>query len=76
MNAYKNSIFDFYKSKVLNEAGKPNLVKHNAFMKDYEKILKVFFNRAEFNQIKRIGGLQKNIEKTNKLCQTNTKRIK
>ena len=27
-------------------------------MKDYEKILKVFFNRAEFDQIKRIGGLK------------------
>ena len=66
MNAYKNSIFDFYKSKVL-EKGKPNLVKHNAFMKDYEKILKVFFNKTEFNQIKRIGGLKANIEKTNKL---------
>ena len=72
MNAYKNSIFDFYKSKVL-EKGKPNLVKHNAFMKDYEKILKVFFNKAEFNQIKRIGGLKANIEKTNKLF-TNTQK--
>jgi hypothetical protein len=72
MNAYKNSIFDFYKSKVL-EKGKPNLVKHNAFMRDYEKILKVFFNRAEFDQIKRIGGLKANIEKTNKLF-TNTQK--
>ena len=73
MNAYKNSIFDFYKSKVLDQAGKPNLIKHNAFMKDYEKILKVFFNRAEFDQIKRIGGLKANIEKTNKLF-TNTQK--
>jgi hypothetical protein len=75
MNAYKNSIFDFYKAKVLNEAGKPNLVKHNAFMKDYEKILKVFFSEAEFNQIKRIGGLQKNIEKTNKIVSNITKEL-
>jgi hypothetical protein len=75
MNAYKNSIFDFYKSKVLNEVGKPNLVKHNAFMKDYEKVLKVFFNKSEFNQIKRIGGLQKNIERTNKLFDNVTKEL-
>ena len=73
MNAYKNSIFDFYKKEVLDQAGKPNLVKHNAFMKNYEKILKVFFNRAEFDQIKRIGGLKANIEKTNKLF-TNTQK--
>jgi len=73
MNAYKNSIFDFYKKEVLDQAGKPNLVKHNAFMKNYEKILKVFFSEAEFNQIKRIGGLKANIEKTNKLF-TNTQK--
>jgi len=73
MNAYKNSIFDFYKREVLDQAGKPNLVRHNAFMKNYEKILKVFFNRAEFDQIKRIGGLKANIEKTNKLF-TNTQK--
>ena len=66
LNAYKNSIFDFYKFKVFDK-GKPNLVKHNSFIKDYESSLKVFFNRAEFDQIKRIGGLQANIEKTNKL---------
>ena len=42
-------------------------------MKNYEKILKVFFNRAEFDQIKRIGGLKANIEKTNKLF-TNTQK--
>ena len=66
LNAYKNSIFDFYKFRVFDK-GKPNLVKHNAFMRDYEDSLKVFFNRAEFDQIKRIGGLQANIEKTNKL---------
>ena len=67
LNAYRNSIFDFYKSKVFVN-GKPNLVKHNTFMKDYENILKVFFrNEADFNKIKRLGGLQANIEKTNKL---------
>ena len=44
-------------------------------MKDYEKILKVFFNRAEFDQIKRIGGLQKNIEKTNKIVSNITKEL-
>ena len=66
LNAYKNSIFDFYKTKVF-EKGRPNLTRHNAFIRDYEKPLKVFFNEVEFNKIKRIGGLQANIEKTNKL---------
>ena len=75
MNAYKNSIFDFYKKEVLDQAGKPNLVKHNAFMKNYEKILKVFFNKSEFNQIKRIGGLKANIERTNKLFDNVTKEL-
>ena len=67
LNAYKNSIFDFYKTKVF-EKGRPNLTRHNAFMRDYEKPLKIFFPKeVEFNKIKRLGGLQANIEKTNKL---------
>ena len=71
LNAYKNSIFDFYKTKVLVD-GKPDLIKHNAFIKAYEKPLRIFFNEAEYNKISRIGGLKKNIERTNKLfTQTN-----
>ena len=63
MAAYKNSIFDFYKKEVINEVtGKPNLVKHRAFMKDYEAPLKTFFTDAEYKQISKIGGLQKNVE--------------
>ena len=73
LKSYKNSIFSKYKADVLDPiTNRPNLVKHNAFMKNYEKPLKVFFNEAEYNKISRIGGLQRNIEKTNKLfTQTN-----
>jgi hypothetical protein len=71
LKAYKESIFDFYKTKVLVN-GKPNLAKHNAFIKSYQEPLRIFFNKAEFEKISRIGGLAKNIEKTNKaFIQTN-----
>ena len=67
LNAYKNSIFGKYKSDVLDPiTQKPSLTKHNAFIKKYREPLRVFFNEAEFNKISRIGGLQRNIEKTNK----------
>jgi len=69
LNSYKNSIFSKYKADVLDPiTNKPSLVKHNAFIKSYEKPLRVFFNtEADYNKISRIGGLQRNIEKTNKL---------
>jgi hypothetical protein len=67
LNAYKNSIFAKYKADVLDPfTKKPSLTKHNAFIKKYREPLRIFFNEAEFNKISRIGGLQKNIEKTNK----------
>ena len=67
LNAYKNSIFGKYKSDVLDPiTQKPSLTKHNAFIKKYREPLRIFFNEAEFNKISRIGGLQRNIEKTNK----------
>ena len=66
--SYKESIFSKYKTDVLDPiTNKPSLVKHNAFIKNYERPLRIFFNEAEYNKIARIGGLQKNIEKTNKL---------
>ncbi len=68
LNAYKNSIFNKYKADVLDPiTNKPSLVKHNAFIKAYERPLRTFFNEAEYNKISRIGGLKRNIEKTNKL---------
>jgi len=71
LKAYKESIFDFYKTKVLVK-GKPSVSKHNAFIESYKEPLRVFFNKSEFEKISRIGGLAKNIEKTNKaLIQTN-----
>jgi hypothetical protein len=69
LNSYKNSIFNKYKADVLDPiTNKPSLVKHNAFIKAYERPLRIFFNtEAEYNKIARIGGLKRNIEKTNKL---------
>ena len=76
LNAYKHSIFGKYKAEVLDQiTKKPNIIKHNAFMKNYAKPLRVFFNEAEFNKISRIGGLQRNIEKTNKLFTQTTKEL-
>jgi hypothetical protein len=66
MLAYKSSINDFYKKKVIDN-NKVNLTEHKNFIKNYEDNLKVFFNPKEYNQITKIGGLQKtinNIEKT------------
>jgi len=61
LKAYKNSIYDFYKSKVLKD-GVPNLTKHKQFIKDYEVPLKTFFNEAELSQINRVGGLKRIVD--------------
>ena len=67
LNAYKNSIFNKYRKEVLDPiTNRPNITKHNAFLKNYEKPLKTFFNKTDYSKISRIGGLQQNIEKTNK----------
>ena len=68
MLAYKNSIFDFYKKKVFDE-GVPNVTKHKAFMKAYDKPLRQFFNETEYRNIVKIGGLQKYIQKKNILVE-------
>jgi len=74
--AYKNSIYELYKTKVLTN-GVPNLTKHNAFIKSYEAPLKQFFNATEFSKISRIGGLQKIIENNAKIAtQTQDKLFK
>lgn len=68
LSAYKNSIYGFYKNKVL-ENGVPNATKHNQFVKSYEQPLKTFFTKNEYDKISRIGGLKKyldNITKTRK----------
>ena len=71
LTAYKNSIFEFYKTKVLTD-GIPNLTKHKAFIENYKAPLKQFFNEAEFTKISRIGGLQKAIEDNLKLTKKTT----
>ena len=71
LEAYKNSIYQFYKTKVLTN-GVPNTVKHNTFIKNYEAPLRQFFNDAEFTKISRVGGLQKYIEKNAKISKQTT----
>ena len=66
LTAYKNSIYELYKTKVLTN-GVPNLIKHKSFIEKYKAPLKQFFSDAEFTKISRIGGLQKIIEKNAKL---------
>jgi len=61
MLAYKNSINDFYKKQVITD-GKVNVKKHNQFLENYNDKLKIFFNKNEFDRIKKIGGLQKTLD--------------
>lgn len=74
LKAYKESIFDFYKTKVLVN-GKLNLSKHNAFIESYKEPLKIFFNKTDYGKISKIGGLAKNVEKTNKAFIQTTKEL-
>jgi|GEM_PF-5575488 hypothetical protein len=70
MKAYRNSINDFYKRKVIKN-GKINENAHKAFLKDYESPLKLFFNETDFNKISKLGGFQKAIDDATNL-RTNT----
>jgi hypothetical protein len=72
LKSYKDSIFDFYKTKVFKD-GRPDPKKHNAFIDSYENVLKVFFTPEEYTKISRIGGLSKYI---NNLSQTRAETIK
>ena len=74
LRAYKNSIYEFYKTKVLTD-GVPNLTKHKAFIEVYEAPLNQFFNAAEISKISRIGGLQKIIEKNAKIAKETEKKL-
>ena len=65
MLAYKASINDFYKKQVIVN-DKVNFTKHKNFIENYGDNLKVFFNPKEYNQITKIGGLQKNIDNIEK----------
>tara|TARA_B100000029_G_C17591718_1_gene962730 strand:- start:43 stop:2769 length:2727 start_codon:yes stop_codon:yes gene_type:complete len=66
MKAYKDSIYELYKSKVFKNGG-PNLTRHKQFMKDYEPALKVFFSETDFTKLNRIGGLKKQLDDLTKL---------
>ena len=61
MKAYRNSINDFYKTKVIKN-GKINQNAHKSFLKDYEAPLKLFFNETDFNKISKLGGFQKSVD--------------
>ena len=74
LKAYKDSIYELYKSKVLKD-GVPNLTKHKQFMKDYEPALKVFFSETDFTKLNRIGGLKKIIDTLAKQREETVKRL-
>ena len=61
MKAYRNSINDFYKNKVIKN-GKINQNAHKEFLRDYKAPLKLFFNEADFNKISKLGGFQKAVD--------------
>jgi len=70
MKAYRGSINNFYKNKVIKN-GKINENAHKAFLKDYEAPLKLFFDKTDFNKISKLGGFQKAIDDATNL-RTNT----
>ena len=61
MTAYKNSIYDKYKSDVIRN-GKVNQNSHNNFIKKYKDPLQTFFTKQEFNRLEKIGGFQKVVD--------------
>lgn len=74
MSTYRNSINDFYKTKVIKN-GKVNENAHKSFIKDYEAPLKLFFNEADFNKISKLGGFQKTINEATTLRANTIKQI-
>ena len=74
MKAYKSSINDFYKTKVIKN-GKINQNAHRSFLKDYKAPLKLFFNEADFNKISKLGGFQKAVDDATKLREQTIKNI-
>jgi len=60
MTAYRDSILDFYRNKVVDQnTGLINKVAHDRFVKNYEYPLKVFFGEKNYGQISKIGELGK-----------------
>jgi|TARA_Y100000310_G_scaffold339749_1_gene433424 hypothetical protein len=74
MSAYKNSIFDFYKKKVIKN-NVPNLNAHKQFLKDYDAPLKMFFNNVDYNKISKIGGFKKLLDEKTALRDNTIKAI-
>jgi len=74
MKAYRNSINDFYKTKVIKN-GKINQNAHKSFLKDYEAPLKLFFNETDFNKISKLGGFQKAVDDATLLRNNTIKEI-
>ena len=63
MTAYRDSILDFYKKKVVDQnTGLVNSIAHDKFVKNYEYPLKVFFGENNYGDISKIGGLAKAVE--------------
>jgi len=61
MMAYKNSINDLYKFKVIKN-GKISKNAHETFLRQYKAPLKLFFNEVDYNKISKLGGFQKAVD--------------
>tara|TARA_R100000655_G_scaffold11877_1_gene27493 strand:+ start:963 stop:3725 length:2763 start_codon:yes stop_codon:yes gene_type:complete len=74
MKAYRNSINDFYKTKVIKN-GKINKNAHESFLRDYDAPLKLFFNKTDYDKIAKLGGFQKAVDDATKLREKTIKDI-
>jgi len=75
MQAYKKAVLTFYRRNVLDANGKPNLTKHQNFMNIYEYPMKKVFG-DEFKDVKKIGGLFKNVARDEKRAEELLKNMK
>jgi hypothetical protein len=76
LNAYRNSILDFYRDKVVTKEGLINEKEHEKFMKNYAYNLKTFFGEDNFNQISKIGELGKKVNEINALKDETLQKLK
>ena len=65
MEAYKQAILDFYRSKAVSpRTGEFDLGAHNQFLTLYKPSLETIFGKDNYPQISKLGGLGELVEKT------------
>ena len=65
MEAYKQAILDFYRSKVISpRTGEFDLGAHNQFITLYKPSLETIFGKDNYPQISELGGLEKSVQQT------------